>query len=114
MNDRGELDGTMTALADPVRRRTIELLGTGPRRASDLADAVGASRPMMSRHLRVLRTSGLVDVELSIDDARERLYSVRADGLVAVQAWIDQVRASWNDQLDRFAAHVEGAPRVDE
>jgi DNA-binding transcriptional ArsR family regulator len=101
------LDATITALADPVRRQTIELLGDGPRRASDLADAAGTSRPVMSRHLRVLRTSGLVDVELSIADARERLYSLRGDGLVAIQAWLDQVRASWRDQLDRFAAHVE-------
>jgi DNA-binding transcriptional ArsR family regulator len=61
----------------------------------------------MSRHLRVLRTSGLVDVALSSDDARERLYSLRGDELVAVQAWLDQVRASWADQLARFAAHVE-------
>jgi len=104
------LDTTITALADPVRRRTIEALGDGPRRASDLADAAGTSRPVMSRHLRVLRTSGLVDVTLSADDARERLYSLRGDGLIAVQAWLDQVRASWTDQLARFAAHVEEHP----
>ena len=101
------LDATMAALADPTRRRAIELLGDEPRRPSDLAVAAGMTRPAMSRHLRLLRTSGLVDVELSSDDARERLYRLRGDGLVALQAWIDQVRASWTDQLDRFKAHAE-------
>jgi len=101
------LDDTMTALADPVRRRTIEALGAGPLRASDLAEAAGMSRPAMSRHLRVLRTSGLVDVALSPVDGREHVYRLREDRLVALQAWIDQVRASWSDQLDRFQAHVE-------
>jgi DNA-binding transcriptional ArsR family regulator len=101
------LDDTMTALADPVRRRTIEVLGSGPLRASDLAEAAGMSRPAMSRHLRVLRTSGLVEVALSPTDAREHVYRLREDRLVALAAWIDQVRASWNDQLERFRTHVE-------
>lgn len=105
------LDATMTALADPVRRRTIELLGDGPCRASDLASAAGMTRPAMSRHLRVLRTSGLVDVELSPDDARERLYRLRGDSFVALQVWIDQVRASCDDQLERFAVHAERRER---
>jgi DNA-binding transcriptional ArsR family regulator len=101
------LDHTITALADPVRRHTIEVLGDGPRRASDLARSAGMSRPAMSRHLKVLRTSGLVEVEISTADAREHVYRLREDRLVALQAWIDQVRASWNDQLDRFQVHVE-------
>lgn len=105
------LDETMTALADPARRRTIEVLGAGPRRASDLAVAAGMSRPAMSRHLRRLRASGLVEVAISPADAREHVYALREDRLVALQAWIDQVRASWNDQLDRFQAHVEGDAR---
>jgi DNA-binding transcriptional ArsR family regulator len=101
------LDETMTALSDPVRRRTVETLGAGPRRASDLALAAGMSRPAMSRHLRVLRTSGLVEVTLSPTDGREHVYRLREDRLVALAAWVDQVRASWTDQLDRFQAHVE-------
>jgi DNA-binding transcriptional ArsR family regulator len=104
------LDDTMTALADPVRRRTIEVLGGGPLRAGDLADAAGMSRPAMSRHLRVLRSSGLVEVSISSTDAREHVYRLRQERLVALQAWIDQVRASWQDQLDRFQAHVEQDP----
>lgn len=105
------LDDTITALADPARRRTIEVLGDGPRRASDLAHAAGMSRPAMSRHLRVLRASGLVEVEISATDAREHVYRLREDRLVTLQAWLDQVRASWSDQLDRFQAHAEGRDR---
>lgn len=69
------------------------------------------SRAAMSRHLRVLRTSGLVDVEVSVTDAREHVYQLRDDRLGALQAWIDEVRASWNDQLDRFEAHVQDRSR---
>ena len=58
------LDLTFRALADPTRRDVIRVLQKGPRRASDLADALHASRPAMSRHLRVLRTAGLVDASV--------------------------------------------------
>lgn len=101
------LDITMAALADPARRRAIELLGDGPRRASDLAVGAGMTRPAMSRHLRVLRTSGLVEVEMATDDARERVYRLREDSFAALTAWLDQVHASWSDQLDRFKTHAE-------
>jgi DNA-binding transcriptional ArsR family regulator len=69
------------------------------------------SRAAMSRHLRVLRASGLVDVEVSTVDAREHVYRLREERLVALQAWVDQVRASWSDQLDRFESHVEQRSR---
>jgi DNA-binding transcriptional ArsR family regulator len=106
-----QLDGTLAALADPARRGTIDVLGRGRARASDLAVAAGMSRAAMSRHLRVLRANGLVTVEVSDTDAREHLYELREDRLAAVQAWIDEVRAAWNDQLDRFQAHVERRSR---
>ncbi len=101
------LDETFTALADPTRRRVVELLQHGPRRASDLAAGAGMSRPAMSRHLKVLRDSGLVDVEMLSDDARGRLYRLRPDHLVALQAWLDQVQAYWAQQLGSFKAHAE-------
>src|SRR5437899_1217153 len=72
-----QLDPVFTALADPTRRRVVELLGQGARRASDLAQATGMGRPAMSNHLRVLRSSGLVDVEMGEDDARARVYRLR-------------------------------------
>jgi DNA-binding transcriptional ArsR family regulator len=101
------LDDTFTALADPTRRRVVELLQHGPRRASDIAVGVGMSRPGMSRHLKVLRDRGLVDVEMLSDDARGRLYRLRPDRLVALQAWLDQVQAYWAQQLGSFKEHAE-------
>jgi DNA-binding transcriptional ArsR family regulator len=101
------LDETFAALADPTRRRVVELLRDGPRRASELADDVAMSRAAMSRHLRVLRASRLVDVEMLSDDARGRVYRLAPDRFVALQAWLDQVQAFWSEQLGAFKAHAE-------
>lgn len=103
-----QIDETFVLLADPTRRRAVELLSAGPLRASELADQLGASRPAMSRHLRVLRTGGLVDVEFAESDARGRTYRLRADRLTALQAWLDQMQAFWNVQLGSFKKHAEG------
>ena len=102
-----DLDATLAALADPTRRRVIEVLRTAPRRAGDLAEEVEMSRPALSRHLRVLRQSGLVDVDTLSDDARGRLYRLRPERFVALQAWLDQVQAFWTEQLGAFKAHAE-------
>lgn len=104
MND---LDRLLSALAEPTRRRVVEILADGPRRASDLATAAGMQPAAMSRHLRVLRTTGMVDVETAPDDARERLYRLRPGSFVAMQAWLDQVQAFWSEQLGSFKAHAE-------
>ncbi len=106
-----DLDGTFTALADPVRRRVVELLRERPRRASELADGAGTSRAAMSRHLRVLRHSGLVEVDMPEHDARGREYRLRAERFVALQAWLDQVQAFWSEQLGAFAEHAERTRR---
>ena len=102
------LDQTFTALADPTRRGVIDLLRKEPRRASDLADALGASRPAMSKHLRILRASGLVaSSELAgDDDARVRVYSLKPEKFGELRDWLDQVERFWAIQLDGFAAHV--------
>ena len=74
MND---LDVALLALADSNRRQVVDLLRTGPRRAGDLATATGLSGPALSRHLRVLRASGVVQTEVASHDARLRIYSLR-------------------------------------
>ena len=102
-----QMDETLAALADPTRRKVIELLSDGPQRAGELADAVAMSRPAVSRHLRVLRRSGLVDVDSLDEDARGRVYRLRADRFVALQAWLDQVQAFWTEQLGAFKEHAE-------
>ena len=99
------------ALADPTRRRVVELLGEGPRRAGELAAAVDASSPAMSRHLRVLLEAGVVSDERVSEDARVRMFRLRPESLVALQAWLDQLQANWDEQLGSFKRHVEGKNR---
>ena len=86
------LDTTLTALADPARRRVVDMLRIGPLRASDIADELGMSPAATSRHLRVLRTAGLVKVQTDEDDARVRMYALNPKELIALQAWLDQVQ----------------------
>jgi DNA-binding transcriptional ArsR family regulator len=99
------------AIADPTRRRVVQLLGARPHRAGELAAATGMSAPAMSRHLRLLLETGIVEDERVPDDARVRLFKLRPQSLVAVQAFLDQLQAEWDDQLASFKCHVERKPR---
>lgn len=101
------LDATLAALADPTRRKVIEALREGPCRAGELAARARMSAPAMSRHLRVLRAGGLVEAGAVDADARLRVYRLRPEPFVALQAWLDQVQAFWGEQLGAFAAHAE-------
>lgn len=69
------------------------------------------SPPAMSRHLKVLLSSGIVEDERVPDDARVRVFKLRPQSLVAVQAFLDQLQAEWNVQLRSFKRHVEGKKR---
>ena len=98
-------------LADPTRRQVLQLLGSRPHRAGELADAAGTSAPAMSRHLKLLLESGVVEDERVAEDARVRMFKLRPDSLVAVQAYLDQLQAEWKVQLRSFKRHVEGRQR---
>ena len=102
-----ETDVVFPALADPTRRRVVELLGAGARRAGELAAETGVSAPAMSRHLRVLLEAGVVTDERVPDDARLRVFRLRREPVLALQAWLDQLQAHWNEQLGSFKRHVE-------
>jgi DNA-binding transcriptional ArsR family regulator len=102
-----QLDATFAALADPTRRRVIELLRQRPRRASELAAGAGTSGPAMSRHLRVLRTTGLVEDERVDHDARVHVYRLRPERFDALRAWLEDVQAFWTGQLEAYRTHVE-------
>jgi DNA-binding transcriptional ArsR family regulator len=102
-----ELDRTLAALADPHRRQLVELLRERPRRAGELAEAVGLSPPALSRHLRTLKSSGLVDEQHPEFDARVRIYSLRPQPMANLKAWIEQSERLWTKQLAAFKAHVE-------
>ena len=105
---RAGLDGTLAALADPTRRRVVDLLRVRPRRAGELAVAFRMSPPAMSRHLRVLRVRGLVEEERAArNDARLRIYRLRRQPFTALQKWLADVEAFWADQLGAFKAHAE-------
>lgn len=101
------VDSTFAALADPARRRAIELLREQPRRSSDLADALGLSRPLMSRHLKVLRQAGLVEERAADHDARNRVYRLKAERFAELRGWVEEVEAFWGDQLGAFAEYAE-------
>jgi DNA-binding transcriptional ArsR family regulator len=102
-----DLDRTLAALADPTRRGVIELLRRKPRRAGELAEALEMTPPAMSRHLRVLRKSGLVREELQEEDARVRIYSLRAEPFTALRRWIEEVETFWTRELAAFKEHAE-------
>ena len=102
------LDRTLAALADPDRRRAIDLLREGPRRAGDLAQAIGLPAPAMSRHLRVLRKSGLVEESHPEFDARVRIYALRPGPMAELRDWLNETEALWAEQLSSFKKHVEG------
>jgi DNA-binding transcriptional ArsR family regulator len=104
---RTALDDTLAALADPHRRRVIDLLRYGPLRAGDLADATGLSPPAMSRHLRTLREAGLVAESHPEFDARVRIYALRQEPMAQVRAWLEETERLWSDQLAAFKRHVE-------
>lgn len=101
------LDATFGALSDPTRRAVVDLLRRAPRRAGEIAETLGVSAPALSRHLRVLRESGLVEEERDDGDARVRVLRLRAEPFGQLRAWIDEVERFWSDQLASFAAHAE-------
>lgn len=104
---RASLDRVLTALADPHRRRAVELLRERPRRAGDLADALGLSAPAMSKHLRALKQSGLVEESHPDFDARVRVYSLKSGAMDGLKAWVDETERRWAHQLASFKAQVE-------
>ena len=102
------LDRTLAALAEPTRRRVVDLLRVRPRPAGELAAEFQMSPPAMSRHLRVLRLTGLVEEEhAERDDARLRVYRLRRQPFVQLRDWAAEVESLWTDQLANFKQHAE-------
>jgi DNA-binding transcriptional ArsR family regulator len=101
------LDDTFLALSDPSRRGVVELLRKKPRRAGELADELGLSAPAMSRHLRVLRETGLVERAFDDEDARANIYRLRREKFMALRSWLDDIDRFWTLQLDAFVKHAE-------
>jgi DNA-binding transcriptional ArsR family regulator len=98
------VDAVLQALSDENRRTVLEALRGGPAAAGDLAGLLPIARPGVSRHLRVLREAGLVEVR---QEAQRRIYSLRPEPLAEVDDWLGQYRALWEQRLD--ALHTEVA-----
>jgi DNA-binding transcriptional ArsR family regulator len=98
------VDTVLQALSDASRRTILDALGKGPASASELAALLPIARPGTSRHLRVLRDAGLVDVQ---QKAQFRIYSLRPEPLAELDAWLDQHRKLWTHRME--ALHTEVA-----
>jgi DNA-binding transcriptional ArsR family regulator len=95
------------AVAEPSRRALLDALSGGERSAGELvATLPRLTQPTVSRHLRVLREVGLVEVR---SDAQRRIYALRADGLVAMDDWLDRYRSLWTNHLDALERHLEAS-----
>jgi DNA-binding transcriptional ArsR family regulator len=103
------MDAVLQALGDQSRRRVLEILRDHAASAGELADALPIARPGVSRHLRVLREAGLVDVR---HEGQRRIYSLRPEPLADVDEWLEAYRALWRNRLD--ALHTEIARRKKE
>lgn len=91
-------------LAEPSRRRILDLLRHGPLLVSDLTEQLGLSQPGTSKHLRVLREAGLVNVRR---DAQRRWYELRVQPLIELDAWLEPYRRLWTEHLDALERHLD-------
>jgi DNA-binding transcriptional ArsR family regulator len=96
------MEAALRALADESRRTMLETLSRGPATAGELAALLPIARPGVSRHLRVLREAGLVEVH---QDAQRHIYTLRPQPLAEVDEWLGRYRALWEQRLD--ALHTE-------
>ncbi|HVV30440.1 MAG TPA: metalloregulator ArsR/SmtB family transcription factor [Mycobacteriales bacterium] len=98
----------LEVLAEPRRRRILDALRQGELSVGALVEEVGSSQPLVSKHLRVLREVSLVDVRV---DGQRRVYRLRPEPLVELDAWLEPYRQLWRTSLDRLEAHLsEGKP----
>lgn len=94
-------------LAEPNRRRILDELRASERPVGELVDALTLSQPAVSKHLRVLRDAGLVEVRV---DAQRRLYRVRPQPLRDIDRWLQPYREMWEQGLDQLERHLDEMP----
>jgi DNA-binding transcriptional ArsR family regulator len=98
---------SFAVLAEPRRRDILDLLRDGERPVGDLVERLRLSQPLVSKHLRVLREAGLVEVRA---DAQRRLYRLRLEPLEEVDEWLAPYRRLWTHSLDKLEQHLEENP----
>jgi DNA-binding transcriptional ArsR family regulator len=101
------VDAPFDVLAEPNRRRILDLLRVAELPVGDLVDQLVVSQPAVSKHLRVLREAGLVSVRV---DAQRRLYRLRTAPLRAIDAWLEPYRQLWETRLDELEKHLDEMP----
>jgi DNA-binding transcriptional ArsR family regulator len=100
----------LEVIAEPTRRRILDAVRDGERSVGELVEEVGMHQPGVSRHLKVLRDAGLVEVR---PDAQRRVYRVRAEPLRAIDNWLEPYRFLWDDRLDDLERHLDEMPETD-
>ncbi|MGL4648794.1 MAG: ArsR/SmtB family transcription factor [Caldilineaceae bacterium] len=105
------MDTIFTVLAEPNRRRILDLLRDGPRPVNDLVGALELSQPAVSKHLRILREAGLVE---SVPVGRQHLYSLRAEPLRRVDDWLATYRRHWEERFDRLEEYLRTLQALEE
>jgi DNA-binding transcriptional ArsR family regulator len=103
MTARGTPQATVHALAEPTRMRIVELLREGPLSVGAIADRLGLRQPQTSKHLKVLAEGGIVDVTI---DANRRIYALRPEPFVALDAWLQAFRPLMEERFDNLDAHL--------
>src|SRR3954447_8101875 len=93
----------LEVIAEPTRRRILDEVRESERSVNDLVQRVGMHQPGVSRHLKVLRDAGLVEVRR---DAQRRMYRLRAEPLMELDAWLEPYRAEWASRLDSLERHL--------
>lgn len=95
---------TIEVIAEPSRRRILDVLAVGEQPVQALVERVAMSQPAVSKHLRVLRDAGLVDVRA---EGQRRIYRVRPEPLMELDRWLEPYRQLWRHSLDRLAEHLD-------
>jgi DNA-binding transcriptional ArsR family regulator len=95
---------TFEVLAEPRRREILDLLRDGERLVGDLVDRLALAQPTVSKHLKVLKSAGLVEVR---QDAQRRWYRLRPAPLAEIDAWLAPYRRMWTDSLDALERHLD-------
>lgn len=99
----GSMVDVLEVLAEPRRRRILDALRQGEQSVGALAEQLGSSQPLVSKHLRVLREARLVDVRV---DGQRRFYRLRPEPLRELDAWLEPYRRMWRSSLDRLEDHL--------
>jgi DNA-binding transcriptional ArsR family regulator len=104
------VEAPFEVLAEPNRRRILDLLRVADRPVGELVTELSVSQPAVSKHLRVLRDAGLVEVRT---DAQRRIYRVRFEPLMAIDEWLEPYRRMWEQRLDALERHLDTMPDTD-